>query len=57
MARREWSVAMNGEYDRRAKSAGVRMNPCQHAGVGNNRQEKTQTEKSLGLSIGGGSGN
>ena len=54
MARREWNVARNGQFELRAKSAGVRRNPQQHAGTGAIRQEKTPTENGWGFVIGGG---
>jgi len=34
MAKREWNVARNGQFGRLAKSAGIRRNPQQHAGIG-----------------------
>jgi len=57
MARREWNVAGNGHFGRLAKSAGFRRNPQQHAGTGENGQEKAPTENGWGFSVGGGGDN
>jgi len=50
-------MALSGSCNRLAKSAGVRRNSRKHAGSSAIRQEKTPTESSWGLSIGGGGGN
>ena len=52
MARREWSVARNGQFGRLMKSAGSRRSPQEHAGVGAIRQKKTPTENGWGFVIG-----
>lgn len=57
MAEKEWNVAGNGQFGWRAKSAGFRRNPQQHAGTGANRQEKAPTENGWGFIIGGAGGN
>ena len=57
MARREWNVARNGQFGWRAKSAGFRRNPQEHAGTGAIGQEKTPTENGWGFIIGGQFGN
>ena len=49
-------MARNGQFGWRAKSAGFRRNPQQHAGTGAIRQEKTPTENGWGFMIGGGGG-
>lgn len=54
MVSRGWNLARNGQFGRRAKSAGVRRNPYEYAGTGKIGQEKTPTENGWGFIIGGG---